>query len=681
MLQINIQFFLNLICCCYFFISFSPFLNLYVHKKLNHLLVRTQTFWVDHWDRQFVRTWLSYTFQVSSFFVESFALNNTNMHKVSGNMQQLSLMLFILSSIRCFSNAKTLDQYSDGESYLESDIQRLVDLDIASYFTDDEFTTITQNKRIRREIRDIEYTEWKKIARAMNIMKSTDHQTGIAKYGDKFWNYDKLVCLHARIAWSKSGDMNHLNPSFGPWHRIYLLMFEESILSIDPTIEAIPYWDFRRDASEPLNSIVWTELYFGALMGDVENDYAITDGPFAYWPIHDNPSELGCQDVHNIWGQMRNPVMQEKSRYVTRMGSAFCNKTNTNIGTPDEWHNCINPASHGTYKELDACYEDTFHIYSHKFVGGTRASKTPHVIKSEDEYDSDVDSCLSWTGSIEVTTYGHVGYRFYAHPEYECFKCPKHCDIDDTRIECTSCKVASRNCSFELYDKIYTADIYSETEEYLWGDMADPITSPNDPFFWFHHINLDRFTYIWQLHLWDARPYYFYPFKGWEYGINLDDVAGGGEWPFTNIFEMFDHDKELTIRDIFDATTFVNVPYAYDDVVAALHRGAKLTQSDGPDADEMELEDDGDLTLLNQQLNQNANERKGVSIIVSKYVVVIGIWIIIVVCCSLWFFEIPFNINLFKKKNKSNESDMYRYDNWIPHTYGSINTDDMTICV
>ncbi len=58
---------------------------------------------------------------------------------------------------------------------------------------DDEF----DDPRIRREIRELSSSEWRRIANAINIMKATSNEDGIEIYGDKFETYDSIVCRHA----------------------------------------------------------------------------------------------------------------------------------------------------------------------------------------------------------------------------------------------------------------------------------------------------------------------------------------------------------------------------------------------------------------------------------------------------------------------------------------------------
>ena len=182
-------------------------------------------------------------------------------------------------------------------------------------FTDDEYNQM-QNKRIRKEIRDISDEQWDAIAAAMNIMKNIPTEQGKAIYGDRYLSYDDLVCQHARSTLHTGGDMGHFGPHFNLWHRAYILSFENIIMSIDPSIESVPYWDFRRDiieqnsTSDMTDSIIFSDKYFGeySTADDENGDYAIKTGKFAYWPINDDASELTyqCTDYYrNAFGLLR----------------------------------------------------------------------------------------------------------------------------------------------------------------------------------------------------------------------------------------------------------------------------------------------------------------------------------------------------------------------------------------
>ncbi|KAL4235257.1 hypothetical protein ACF0H5_006895 [Mactra antiquata] len=79
--------------------------------------------------------------------------------------------------------------------------------------------------------------------------------------------------LHAR------GYNVHGNgPSYFPWLRVFLVMFEEALRRVDPTV-VLPFWDstIDNDMDNPVNSAIWSAGLFGNGVGDVMS------GPAAGW--------------------------------------------------------------------------------------------------------------------------------------------------------------------------------------------------------------------------------------------------------------------------------------------------------------------------------------------------------------------------------------------------------------
>lgn len=135
-------------------------------------------------------------------------------------------------------------------------------------------------------------------------------------YGSKFINYDDLTMLHACSVYDPQCDQGHYGPNFANFHRAYLLAFENSLLAIDPSIEAMPYWNVFRDTPDSDDCYgydnecyIFSDKYFGDLYGDSSEDYAVTNGLFAYWPVPIYSSEKYGND--SPWGD-RSLCMEEE---------------------------------------------------------------------------------------------------------------------------------------------------------------------------------------------------------------------------------------------------------------------------------------------------------------------------------------------------------------------------------
>ncbi len=91
--------------------------------------------------------------------------------------------------------------------------------------------------------------------------------------------YDPYVTQH-----QGAGIHGHNGPAFFPWHREYLIRFENDLQSVDPSVN-IPYWDWTADNvnASGTESLLWRN----DLMGGPGNGpgFTITTGPFAGWGI------------------------------------------------------------------------------------------------------------------------------------------------------------------------------------------------------------------------------------------------------------------------------------------------------------------------------------------------------------------------------------------------------------
>ncbi|MEU9480391.1 tyrosinase family protein [Streptomyces sp. NPDC048191] len=100
--------------------------------------------------------------------------------------------------------------------------------------------------------------------------------------------YDEFVTTHNAFITSDTDDADrtaHRCPSFLPWHRRFLLQFEQALQSINSSV-TLPYWDWTADQT-PASSL-WADDFLG---GDGRTeDGQVTSGPFAFadgrWPMN-----------------------------------------------------------------------------------------------------------------------------------------------------------------------------------------------------------------------------------------------------------------------------------------------------------------------------------------------------------------------------------------------------------
>jgi len=157
---------------------------------------------------------------------------------------------------------------------------------------------VATNRRVRRNIFALDLDEYSKIVSAMWEMKNLPMEVGRDKYGVAFKTYDYFHAKHIAQAEDLRGDRSQTNIVFSIWHACLTLEFENTLLAIDPSIGAVPYWNWN----ETLNP--FNDTYFGSAPGTGER-YEVIDGPFAYWPVADMNESL--------WNELYVPYMRNSS--------------------------------------------------------------------------------------------------------------------------------------------------------------------------------------------------------------------------------------------------------------------------------------------------------------------------------------------------------------------------------
>jgi len=120
-----------------------------------------------------------------------------------------------------------------------------------------------------------------KVISAMHSMKWIDDDVGQSIYGSSFRTYDSFVLQHAVAEQDPRGDQAHLGTHFVVWHTLFLLQFEESLLAIDSSIGAMPYWDM----TEGFDGIFGSgDTDLGSIRG-TDSMSAVVDGAFSNWTV------------------------------------------------------------------------------------------------------------------------------------------------------------------------------------------------------------------------------------------------------------------------------------------------------------------------------------------------------------------------------------------------------------
>ena len=196
--------------------------------------------------------------------------------------------------------------------------------------------------RVRREIRSLPEAERAAVFAALTVMKNTSQADGEARFGPDFVNYEAFVVKHAHCATHPRCDQGHYGPAFATYHRAFNLLMERSLLSVDPGIEALPYWDYNLDLeryADPRDSEVWTASYFGENEGDPADGYMIRDGPFAAWRVHADARALS-PGLGNAFNMLRGPTNLQAAPRLTR-ASSICGRPTPTTFSLANWTTCL----------------------------------------------------------------------------------------------------------------------------------------------------------------------------------------------------------------------------------------------------------------------------------------------------------------------------------------------------
>ena len=212
----------------------------------------------------------------------------------------------------------------------------------------------SESQRVRREVRSLSPEQWTNVVDAMWTMKTTSDEEGKALYGDTFRSYDSFVLQHALAALDSRGDQGHYSAAFVTFHSALVLAFERSLLAINPSIEALPYWD-----SSIVEPSIYTEELFGSPIGTGDRN-AVVDGKFGNWPVLANFSTISTSNylaltgghgwtnyTGNADGFLRHPNSTNTSPVFVRYGPGFeMNASDATVchelgGLLLDWYNCI----------------------------------------------------------------------------------------------------------------------------------------------------------------------------------------------------------------------------------------------------------------------------------------------------------------------------------------------------
>ncbi len=147
----------------------------------------------------------------------------------------------------------------------------------------------TRALRVRKNVKNLTPQERSDYVNAILKLKSVP-----SPYDPSLSYYDQFVAWHVSLYYCDQLDpllqtimRAHGGPMFGPWHRLYLVLFEAALQEVSGKQITVPYWDWTDPQS---TRAVFREGFMGG-DGDPADDFAVKSGPFRkdQWKLVVNP--------------------------------------------------------------------------------------------------------------------------------------------------------------------------------------------------------------------------------------------------------------------------------------------------------------------------------------------------------------------------------------------------------
>ena len=231
--------------------------------------------------------------------------------------------------------------------------------------------------RMRRSWSSLNNAEKQRYINALHTLKWTSTDEGQQLYGKDFVTYDELILRHATAENDPRGDQGHIGEHFAIWHSLFVLKFENALLSVDPKIGGSPYWDLRDGLSSVFGS---SSLDFGSSTG-TGSLYSVEDGAFSNWTVSEYDTVLqettaqhGISRLYeglfsNITGRTLLRQTDVLTEYIVRYPSCTDAVGPTQYKDSD-YDTCVNET---TLSDFNWCLESGIangaHEFTHFWIG------------------------------------------------------------------------------------------------------------------------------------------------------------------------------------------------------------------------------------------------------------------------------------------------------------------------
>jgi len=385
--------------------------------------------------------------------------------------------------------------------------------------------------RVRREWRTLTDVERAKVAKAMWTLKTTTTAAGRKKYGAAFNNHDDMLLLHSCAVYDIRCDNGHFGPQFMTFHRAFLLKYELSLLAVDASIGALPYWNVANDAAHGAyrndpSKYIYTDKYFGNYTGTSATNYSVLNGLFANWPI----------------------ALYTEARFGKTSTLAL-----TNQCVREEWFKpkpCSNATGAKTYLRDHADCTPVLARNPHDPTSpnslGTGLGGSFEIVYTEADFAAchDASNILHWMDWQNCIEFGSVSCGPNSDLEPAASVITQWPPLPNTSPGCAGSNLMGTFVAGSVVatpppvGKVTLVNFFHSMPHLKAGlDLKDVTTSPNDPgSFTGHHANVDRNNMIWQNAQAGLAADY------WGYPKTNSDLQAAGRSPVTTSgpFSLYD---------------------------------------------------------------------------------------------------------------------------------------------
>ena len=416
-----------------------------------------------------------------------------------------------------------------------------------------------QQGRVRRALNTLSDDEWSRVVAALRTMQEVPTAEGVARFGGAYRDYSFHAVFHAMAAKGNhlpdgtnyDTDMTGGGPQQPTWHALELLMFENSLLAVDPSIVALPYLDWSAMDAEAY------DRYFGTGSGGTPDDceegdgvYLVDSGPFALWPV-----------PRWSWREWYGEQIDEVKELLAEVDAFWDNAS--------AWIELSGVNT--TLEQLLALTGDQLRSNEH--------TSTPYLVRGRvgDDFWQAMTR-VDWAAAVAECTSDALGWHneFEACLEGRLTTQAIH-DADGNPVDVGSAKAFDEAPAGVLVHDMHLVPHYAVGG--LEGDMVDTLASGWEPFFWFHHAGIDKLRRSWQHNNERLRPWaYGYPVRsGYNYTpTGLYDCLGCGAYGLgfdgEHLEELGRRRGNASAADVLCGR--IDTLYTYDSVLRATRDAA-----------------------------------------------------------------------------------------------------------